>query len=236
MIELEISEYWRLAKELTVLQAVCLVAGIDPDSSDAVNCESWKPNERPKGYNAVKAAITHAILSKELEATIRREAWERGWDEEPSAGLAYTKDFVIAADDLDPSPSVAARGLIYHTAPDWELTTVKVETLKAWLVAQGYRKGYFFPEPTEQPTTPEYLNRKHPRYAPKLAAAISAWEATSDPGAKSPKQALMKWLREHAAEYGMTDDEGKPNETGIEEAAKIANWQPGGGAPKTPGE
>jgi hypothetical protein len=45
----------------------------------------------------------------------------------------------------------------------------------------------------------------------------------------------MKWLREHAAEFGLTDDDGKPNETGIEEAAKVANWQPTGGAPKTPG-
>jgi len=58
----------------------------------------------------------------------------------------------------------------------------------------------------------------------------------TDTGGKTPKQALAKWLREHAAEFGMTDDEGKPNETGIEEAAKMANWQPGGGAPKTPGE
>jgi hypothetical protein len=45
----------------------------------------------------------------------------------------------------------------------------------------------------------------------------------------------VKWLREHAAKFGMTDDDGKPNETGIEEAAKVANWQPTGGAPKTPG-
>jgi hypothetical protein len=46
---------------------------------------------------------------------------------------------------------------------------------------------------------------------------------------------LLKWLREHAADFGLSDEDGKPNETGIEEAAKVANWQPGGGAPKTPG-
>jgi hypothetical protein len=33
----------------------------------------------------------------------------------------------------------------------------------------------------------------------------------------------MKWLREHAADFGLTDEDGKPNETGIEEAAKVAN-------------
>ena len=50
---------------------------------------------------------------------------------------------------------------------------------------------------------------------------------------KSAKQALVKWLREHAAEYKLSDDEGKPNELGIEECAKVANWQEKGGAPKT---
>ena len=69
-------------------------------------------------------------------------------------------------------------------------------------------------------------------------AAVLAWRATENEsaiGGKSPKQALMKWLREHAADFGLTDEDGKPNETGIEEAAKVANWQPMGGAPKTPG-
>ncbi|MND07504.1 hypothetical protein D3C83_295210 [compost metagenome] len=56
----------------------------------------------------------------------------------------------------------------------------------------------------------------------------------SDTNGKSPKQALEKWLREHALEFGLTTEDGSPNGTGIEEAAKVANWQPGGGAPKTP--
>jgi hypothetical protein len=81
----------------------------------------------------------------------------------------------------------------------------------------------------------DYLNPKHPRYAPKLAAAVRAWQAVTEPNGKHPKQALSKWLRDHAKEYGLVDDKGKPTETGIEEAAKVANWQPGGGAPKTPG-
>jgi hypothetical protein len=82
----------------------------------------------------------------------------------------------------------------------------------------------------------EYLDPKHPRYAPKLAAAVLAWQTTGNKAltGKSPKQALLKWLREHAAEFDLTDEDGKPNETGIEEAAKVANWQPAGGAPKTP--
>ena len=33
----------------------------------------------------------------------------------------------------------------------------------------------------------------------------------------------------------LTKDDGNPNQLGIEEVAKIANWSVKGGAPKTPG-
>lgn len=109
---------------------------------------------------------------------------------------------------------------------------VEVQSLKAWLASRGLQRGFFFPDQGE---TPDYLDPNNPRYAPKLAAAVRAWQAVTAPAGKHPKQALAKWLREHATEFDLTDDEGVPNETGIEDAAKVANWQPGGGAPKTPG-
>ena len=52
---------------------------------------------------------------------------------------------------------------------------------------------------------------------------------------KTAKQALERWLRENAAGYGLSDEDGNPNAKGIEECAKVANWQHKGGAPKTPG-
>ena len=108
---------------------------------------------------------------------------------------------------------------------------VEVEGLRSWLLSRGMKTGFFFPEVEE---VPDYMNPQHPRYAPKLAAAVRAWLAVTDPGGKHPKQALAKWLREHATEFGLSDDEGKPIDAGIEDAAKVANWQPLGGAPKTP--
>jgi hypothetical protein len=75
-------------------------------------------------------------------------------------------------------------------------------------------------------------------YAPKLAAAVRAWnKVTSDPTAlngKTPKKALEIWLRKHANEYGLTNKDGNPNELGIEEICKVANWKPSGGATPTP--
>ena len=52
---------------------------------------------------------------------------------------------------------------------------------------------------------------------------------------KTPKQALDKWLRLNASQFNLSDDDGKPNEQGIQECAKVANWQDKGGAPKTLG-
>jgi len=109
---------------------------------------------------------------------------------------------------------------------------VDVDSLKSWLISRGFNQGFFFPV---QPETTEYLNPQHPRYAPKLAAAVRAWEAVTASGKISPKKALDKWLREHAAQFALSDEDGNPINQAIEECSKIANWQPGGGAPKTPG-
>lgn len=83
-----------------------------------------------------------------------------------------------------------------------------------------------------------YLDPSHPHYAPKLAAAIAAWMAVfSDKTrlkGKTPKQAIEGWLKENADKYGLTKEDKTPNELGIEEISKIANWKTKGGAPKTP--
>ena len=119
----------------------------------------------------------------------------------------------------------------------YEVPMIDREDLIAWLRSRGHTTGFFFPEVVSK--APDYLNPNLPKgYAPRLAAAVNAWlavQAMSDTKGKTVKQTLLKWLRENAATYGLTDDDGKVNETGIEEVAKVANWEPKGGAPKTPG-
>jgi len=120
--------------------------------------------------------------------------------------------------------------------PDWHEITVSVEDLRSWLKSRGFTTGFFFPVAE---SGPDYLSQSHPNYAPKLAAAIGAWQAVSTSEqlrrGKTVKQALDVWLRQHANEFGLTKDDGNPNEQGIEEVAKIANWDTRGGAPRTPG-
>jgi hypothetical protein len=118
---------------------------------------------------------------------------------------------------------------------DWQNTTIDVESLCEWLRLRNYRDGFFIGGTGEIDKLADETGKF---YAPKLAAAVRAWnEVTADPDAlngKSPKRALEIWLRKHSNEYGLTNKDGNPNELGIEEICKVANWKPAGGASPTP--
>lgn len=203
-------DYWRLCDELSVVQAALLIVGVDPGEFPYVM--NWQEHERPENFAAALAALSHAILGGRLPATILT-AVETKWDSVAEASYD---------DDTD--------------KPDWQKTTILVEDLKGWLQGRGFKTGFFFPQAKD---APDYLDKTHKNYAPKLAAAIEAWEAVNaNPDlikGKTVKQALLKWLRKNADRFGLTKDDGNPNEQGIEEIAKISNWDSKGGAPKTPG-
>jgi hypothetical protein len=193
-------DYWRLCDEVSVVQAALLIVGEDPAASQEY-IANWQPEKKPKGYDAVKAALLNAIQGKRLPAIVPHGEDERGND----------------------------------IGPLWDDAMISVDNLRTWLTSREVRTGFFFP----LPEGPDYLSDFHPNYSPKLAAAIGAWTAVSGDAelrsGKSVKQALVIWLRQHANEFCLTKEDGNPNEQGIEEVAKIANWGTKGGAPKTPG-
>lgn len=226
-------DYWRLCDELSVLEAALLIVDVDPSGEAGSNCENWQPEEQPIGYVAAKAALVHAINGGRLVATVRHAGREYGWaDKMSDVEASEANYFTVTGSTLDDDERLSpGQEFVYRISPDWALTTIRVEDLRAWLASRGLKSGFFF---ADSAATPDYLDRRHQRFAPKLAAAVSAWLAVEDPKGKTAKQALEKWLREHAAEFGLSDEDGKPNELGIEECAKVANWKPGGGAPRTP--
>jgi hypothetical protein len=201
-------DYWRLCDELSIVQAALLASDNDPAIEAAhAYVENWKPEDRPTGYDAAKTAITNALRRGAIAGKFIPQ---------------YERDI-----------NGNACGDIEGTV-DPHLSLVDVDSLRKWLAGRGMKTGFFFPKGEEPP---DYLDPMHPRYAPKLAAAVTAWMLVENeplPG-RTAKQILVKWLRQNAADFYLSDEDGKPNETGIEEAAKVANWQPGGGAPKTPG-
>ena len=183
-----------------------MICGQDP-SSDQDYVESWDSEKRPEGYEGAKTAITVA-LSKGLI------------DGQLSPVLEYHYEL----EDYFP----------VENSTDFTKSWVEVESLRSWLADQGVCTGFFFSTATG---VPNYLNSDHPRYALKLAAAVNAWLACSDESrirGKTPKKALAIWLREHASKLRLIRHDGTLNKSAIEEIAKVANWRPGGGAPKTP--
>jgi len=115
-------------------------------------------------------------------------------------------------------------------------STLDVASLVKFLRQKSVVDNFFNNAPAPQA---EYLNTANPFYAPKLAAAVMAWEAITQneenarkPG--SPKQKMETWLRQNASRFGLTKPDGKLNEEGIKEICKVANWQPLGGAAQTP--
>ncbi len=196
-------DYWRLCDELSVMQAALLTIGVDPGSGDGAYCESWQTHERPRGYEAAKTSISNALKRGTIEGNLVPR-------------FEY---------DNNGNTIGSIEGSI-----DINESTVDVESLRAYFAKRGLKSGFFALRETE---APNYLNPKDARYAPKLAAAIGAWQAVTNPGKRSPKQALEKWLREHAAEFGLVDDDGNPVNQAVEDCSKVANWSLTGGAPKS---
>ncbi|WP_375693079.1 MULTISPECIES: hypothetical protein [unclassified Bartonella] len=123
--------------------------------------------------------------------------------------------------------------------PIVEYSSVSLDDLKEWLLLCGKRPKVFFPEDDSAETKDQkyaFQDPTHPRYAPKLAAIVAAWEAVSEvEGGKTVKGTLAKWLQQNADQYDLHNKKsGKLKKDVIEELAAVANWEPTGGAPKTP--
>jgi hypothetical protein len=217
---MESLDYWRLCDEFSVINAALLIVGEDPSNSIEY-IQGWKAHICPDGYFAAKTALINAIYGKRLNATLRypaRVLLDGEYEKIGEKILEQGNEFEIAIKDV----------------PDWGQTTIKVEDLRSWLISRGFKTGFFFADHVD---APDYLDKSHSCYAPKLAAAVDAWQAIASDEAlldgKTPKQAIEKWLRENASRFGLSDDDGNPNKDGIEQISKVANWRLEGGAAKT---
>jgi Fe-S-cluster formation regulator IscX/YfhJ len=238
-------DHWKICEELSVVEAATLSVGEDPSLPRS---RRTHVKERSPRWTATFTALKRAVLSKRLRAKIRHKAWIRGWNEEPGEGEKSTKKVELfqEQDEFTKEADIARLAeIIYWAEPDWDLTTVRVDDLREWFASQGVKSGFFFRKENDSasvldPRLPIFLDSRHPNYSAKLAAAVTAWQAVSDDpklrAAKSVKAALTRWLRDNAGKLGLTNKSGSVNEQAIEEIAKVANWEPQGGAPKTPGK
>lgn len=201
---------WRLHDELSIKQATCLMLGLLPrDKYTYIDSVFYTDDAYRHEINAVGSAMINAVIGGRLPARIR---------------LKNSSEKIQDSDQIS------------HRDIDWDTTTVIVEDLRSWLKGRGITTGFFS---LEDKNSLDYLFRNHEHFAPKLAAAVRVWQAvSSDPklySGTSIKKAMEKWLHDNANELGLIKEDGTPNKQGIEEIAKVSNWQDKGGAPKTPG-
>lgn len=190
-------DYWRLCEELNIVQAALLVVGEDPSVSEYA--EGWKLSNRPEGYEAAKIAICGG-----LKNYIRYEKEYAELEEQTDClrgDYASAPDMVLEnneylssllnrsiAGTLIPESMIDIDGYdigFRQGSIDVYNSTVNADSLKQWLRLKGFTTGFFFPEPVG---TTDFLDPLNPRYAPKLAAAVKAWQAVTDPGKKAPSR------------------------------------------------
>jgi hypothetical protein len=230
-----IDPLWNLSEDLSIDDAAALIAGYSPVQISRCKNDTNFDQTFSKYPIALKS-LTHAVTNGRIKAAIRYSAREYGYADAEADQEYYDADFwtVIGSTAEEGEQVSKDKSCFFKPFPDWSLTTVTRDDLVLWLRSRGITDGFFFPLDKETPEIPDYLDPNGPRYANKLSAAVHAWQAVTDPGKSSPKKALEKWLRENAVMFGMTDDEGNPVNQAIEDCSKVANWQPSGGAPKTP--
>ncbi len=241
-------DYWKLVNHLSVMDASILATGNDPSlkSQDF----DGKPYQRTDhiGFEATFKGIKSAIINNEINANIAYKSIylsdSPDWDEIPHNsisidGIKYTRFNTFCGKKTD-KLILKGSGLPQNSdlyvlvdEPDWSETTVEVEELKRWFRLRGFKPPFFFPA-----GDPDSLNNsQHPRYAPKLACAVAAWETLKKAAPKrSVKQTIEAWVRSNGVIYGVKDVSGIVPEAAVEDIAKVVNWRPEGGAAKTGGE
>lgn len=202
---MKISPTYLYSEHLSVHVAACLMAGFRPrEFAQMEKCENDLASEYMDGYDGAISALKSGLLQKSIGGRIVP---------------VYKTDHRENKQDVE------------INSVDIEKSEVNVKALQAWMEKNGAPPGYFYKQSFDGP---DYLNPGHARYSAKLAAVVMAWQAVEKTEGKSPKQTLLKWLRENAARFGFTDADGNPQNSTLEDLAQVANWQTNGGAPKTP--
>ncbi|AGG73073.1 hypothetical protein [Sinorhizobium meliloti] len=234
-------EMWKLADELSVLDAAILITGNDPSAKHTVHdlevdmSYLEQTTTGHKGFDAAFNALRSAILANKLRARVVFPV-----DVDPSRLSAVVRAGWPISELSGQLLSQCADAVILQREPDWKQTTVEVEELKRWLRSRNSRPPFFFPlndiQPKPRAKVRDYMDPSHLRYSGKLACAVAAWEALSDlPENRPTIQAIRDWVTRHGERYRVGSG-GKVPKNALEQIAKVVNWKLAGGAPKTGGQ
>lgn len=253
-------DFWRLADELSVIDAAILIVGADPaEKKDDYDDSGYRIGESQRqdyeGFEAVFKALRGAILSDRLRATValrardtfeiddsynvmgenipRRSEVDANGDE---VSIPYdilvrvSKSKASIFSNRSPSLLENATKLYVLKEPAWDETMVAVDDLKAWLETKGVAPSFFFPQ-----GRPEgFRDKRHQRYSPKLACAVAAWESVKSAKPNmSVKATVEEWVRANAVIFDMIGSDGVPTSKAVSDVSAVVNWATSGGAVPT---
>ena len=229
-------DLWRLTPHYTIVEAAALIIGADPECvyliDDYEDTRDFYVNgEHSNKFHPVYTAIKRSLINKSLNC-------------------ANTDTLMEALEHMRPPQQQLAQG---EPQPERIKLVMKLESLtpsvcqsqailsaseiKTWLKKEGFTTGFFFPNANVN-NVPDYLNKDHPCFTPKLYAAIRVWEGVALDGDNygKPKQRMTKWLEARAADLGLIHEVSGPSyekgdlkSTAIEQICSVANWNQDGG-------
>lgn len=235
--------FWRLHDEMTVPNAAILMVGGDPSEKieewDEYGNASYFVQKRSYiGYEAASGALKSAIMRGEIEAKVAYGLDDAGQYSPTKSGYK-----VIASRDLWALLSEASEDPfgIHETRPpvqisrepDWDATSVEVESIKRWLRSKGAADGFF----VSASTTAEgdsFADPGHEHFAPELSLAVSAWRglAAEQRFPRGPKTAIEGWIDANPDAWL---GDGDLSASAKERIVTLINWRKSGGAPTSGG-
>jgi hypothetical protein len=236
------SELWRLAEEVSVIDAAVLIAGGDPAAIHSLN-----PNpeiesvNHPEGFQAAFRSICAAVNKRTLPARLAYPSYSAASSHPSgpnslviveSGAIAYS----LSSDFILPSGEGFAdewsKKLVVERTPDWSKSFIDVSDLKAWLRSRGFNVGFFFAK--EEPEDDDFMDPDHDHFSPELALAVKAWRALASEQKfkKGAKAAIEAWL---TANPDAWEGDGKLSVNAKDRVITLVNWRRGGGAPASEG-
>lgn len=238
-------DYWRFTPHYTILEAAALIVGVSPENVQSRD-EQYEDGhyyinndyEASQNFQPVYVAIKRSLIDKSL-ACANIEQLTQAVENDHHQSFSYQGGSHFMTKITLPILNVSR--INAHLCKSVAILTSS--EISSWLKEKGISEGFFFPSSSTN-NTPSYLNKDHPCFAPKLYAAVRAWEgnALDHDTYGTPKQQMTKWLEARAAEFGLVHDtggvsheKGDLKKSALVEICSVANWnQDGGRSAKEP--
>jgi len=231
---------WKFTPHYTIKEAAALIVGVDP--VDAIMIEDFhdtrdfyigNSDKASKSFQPIYTAIKRSLIDNSLICKKREDFIVK-----PSSGGGTRhgggNSFSIPP-QTQRNTEITSNGLSQNVCDI--VAALTYEEIALWLESKGVSTGFFFPDSNIN-NVPDYLNKDQSCFAPKLYAAIKAWEgaALDEENYGTPKQQMERWLRVRAVDFGLVHETSGTNynkgdliTSAIQEICSVANWNQEGG-------